>query len=191
MRIAGITGGIGSGKTTVCAIFSSLGIPVFNADDEAKALYSTEMIREKVIGLLGKKSYKKEVLDRSYVAKKVFSDPDLLAQLNSIIHPAVQEKFSEWWASQSSPYVLKEAAILFESGADKGTDLVITVAAPKDIRIQRVMKRDQCTAEEVEKRMKSQWTQAEKIKRSKYVIINDEIEMLIPQVLKIHQELST
>ena len=191
MRIAGITGGIGSGKTTVCAIFSSLGIPVFNADDEAKALYSTEMIREKVIGLLGKKSYKKEVLDRSYVAKKVFSDPDLLAQLNSIIHPAVQEKFSEWWASQSSPYVLKEAAILFESGADKGTDLVITVAAPKDIRIQRVMKRDQCKAEEVEKRMKSQWTQAEKIKRSKYVIINDEIEMLIPQVLKIHQELST
>ena len=190
MKVIGITGGIGSGKSTVCRIFSVLDVPVFNADDEAKELYHEKTIREKVMALLGNDSYKEESLNRSAVAKKVFSDKKLLDGLNAIIHPAVQQRFNEWCEKHSSlPYVLKEAAILFESGADKGTDAVITVASPMNLRIERIMKRDNITSGDVEKRMKNQWSQPEKIKRSRFVIVNDESEMLIPQVLKVHREL--
>ncbi|HEY6162997.1 MAG TPA: dephospho-CoA kinase [Bacteroidia bacterium] len=188
MKVIGITGGIGSGKSTVCRIFKTLGIPVFNADDEAKKLYSEAEVRKKVTALLGEEVYRDGALDRAVVAKKVFSDKTLLAQLNNIIHPAVQEKFVQWCKENASaPYVIKEAAILFEAGSDKDTDAVITVTAPKELKIQRAMKRDGISAGEVEKRMKNQWSDEEKIKRSRFVIKNDEMELLIPQVMGIHK----
>jgi dephospho-CoA kinase len=190
MKIVGITGGIGSGKSTVCRIFSALGIPVFNADEEAKTLYADRNVREQVTALLGPGAYKDGRLDRAAVAKKVFSDKQLLSRLNAIIHPAVQHRFAEWCKGFSaSPYVLKEAAILFESGTDKDTDAVITVVAPKAVKVARVMQRDQVSSEEVEKRMKSQWSDEEKTGRSAFVIHNDEQQLLIPQVLKVHQAL--
>lgn len=190
MKIVGITGGIGSGKSTVCRVFHSLGVPVFNADDEAKELYHDNEVREKVTALLGKNAYKNDELDRAYVASKVFSDKERLAELNSIIHPAVQQRFEDWCSSQSGhAYVLKEAAILFEAGSDKGTDAVIMVSAPHELKIKRVMQRDGVSAEQVEKRMKNQWKDEEKIKRATYVIYNDEEQLVLPQVLKVHEEL--
>jgi dephospho-CoA kinase len=188
MKIVGITGGIGSGKSTVCRVFACLGIPVFDADDEGKKLYGNEEVRKKVIALLGAEAYAGDQLNRAAVAKRVFSDKKLLEGLNAIIHPAVQRVFAGWCEKNSaSPYVLKEAAILFESGTDKDTDAVITVAAPKEVKIARVMARDKISAEDVEKRMRNQWSDEEKIKRSDFVIYNDEQQLLIPQVLKIHE----
>ena len=190
MKIIGITGGIGSGKSTVCRIFAALGIPVFNADDEAKKLYADAEVKKKVTALLGDDVYVNGAVDRAAVAKKVFFDKNLLEKLNRIIHPAVQEKFSHWCeANASAPYVIKEAAILFEAGSDEGTDAVITVTAPKELKMQRAMKRDGMSAEEVEKRMKNQWNDEEKVKRSKFVIKNDEMELLIPQVMNIHKSI--
>jgi dephospho-CoA kinase len=191
MKIIGITGGIGSGKSTVCRIFSCLGIPVFNSDDEGKAVYHDVQLKNKITSLLGSDVYKGEELDRSAVAKKVFSDKKLLEGLNAIIHPAVQQRFSAWCKRHSaSSYVLKEAAILFEAGSDKDTDAVITVVAPKELKIARVMTRSKLSAGEVEKRMQSQWSDEEKIRRSKFIIHNDEQRLLIPQVMQIHHSLT-
>lgn len=191
MKIVGITGGIGSGKSAVCRIFSVLGVPVFNADEEAKKIYADEKIKMAVKQLLGVNAYHADELDRAYVAKKVFSDKDLLLKLNAIIHPAVQDQFSKWCEGNSkAKYVLKEAAILFEAGADKGCDQVILVTAPAELRIARVMKRDGVNREDVEKRMKNQWSDEEKAKRSPHVIVNDEKQMIVPQVLKIHEILN-
>jgi dephospho-CoA kinase len=189
MKVIGITGGIGSGKSTVCRVFHSLGIPVFNADDEAKDLYNDMEVKKNVMALLGKEAYVNDLLDRAFVASKVFSTDMLLKGLNAIIHPAVQQRFEKWCSIQRSVYVLKEAAILFEAGSDKGTDAVIMVSAPRTLRIKRVMQRDGVTEEQVERRMKNQWSDEEKIKRSAYIIYNDEEQLVLPQVLKLHEEL--
>ncbi|MEO6883898.1 MAG: dephospho-CoA kinase [Bacteroidia bacterium] len=188
----GITGGIGSGKSTVCEIFSKLGIPIFYADKEARdLLYSDILVIAAIEKAFGKIIFdSKNIIDRKKVAEIVFKDVDKLQQLNAIIHPAVVKKFEKWTAQKNNfSYVIKEAAILFESGANKGLDKIISVTAPMELRIQRVMQRDKVTRGMVEQRMGKQWSDDKKINLSDYLIVNDEKELLLPQVLKIHEQL--
>lgn len=186
----GITGGIGSGKTTVINIFKTLGIPVFDADTAAKkAMHENADVKNKIIALFGENAYVNNELDRKYVAGIVFNDALKLDQLNAIVHPVTIAMAEEWMQQQTSPYVLKEAAILFESGAAAGLDFVIGVFAPQHIRIQRVMQRDNVTREEVLKRMAKQIDEHMKMKLCDFVITNDEQQMLIPQVLQVHEKL--
>lgn len=191
MKIIGITGGIGSGKTTVAKMFEAKGIPVYYADDEAKMLTATSPeIRELLIELLGEETYKDGVLDRKYMADKIFNDKVLLEQANAIIHPRVADHFVQWVENHKDhPYVLKEAAILFESGSYKHCDKVILVITPKEIRIQRVMDRDKVSRQEVLARMKNQWSDAKKRKLSDYVIQNIEIENTQKAVESLHYQL--
>jgi dephospho-CoA kinase len=192
MMTVGITGGIGSGKTIVCKIFRQLGIPVYEADVEAKKIYDSEPeilqrikkeISEDVFG-------KKEQLDKQKLAALVFRDEQALEKLNKIVHPFVIRHFENWKKNFTDvPYILKEAAILFESGTDKGCDKIITVTAPLDLRIQRTVQRDRRTQQETEQIIQKQWSDEEKIKRSDFVIVNDEQQMVIPQVLDIHTKL--
>lgn len=186
----GLTGGIGSGKTTVSRIFEALGVKIFYADIEAKKIYDDPGIRDRVEALLGDVAYDHGVLDRKKVAKIVFQNKDLLAKLNAIIHPAVGDAYNNWIATcANEPYVIKEAAILFESGSDKGLDRIITVAAPESLRIERVMQRDHCSEQDVRNRLSKQWTDEERNKRADYIIYNDGSKSLIDQVMAIHQEL--
>lgn len=179
----GITGGIGSGKTTVCRLFELLGVPVYYADDESKKLLTDDKaVKEQVLKLFG-------TIDRKQLAGIVFNDKQKLEQLNAILHPAVGLHFENWLNKQNTPYILKEAAILFESGAYKQVDKVLTIIAPLELKIQRTMKRDNVTKEEVERRMKLQMTDDEKVKRSDFVIKNNEQDLLIPQVLSLHTQL--
>lgn len=190
MKIVGLTGGIGSGKTTVANMFAELGIPVYNADVEAKKLTaSSNIIREKLIALLGKETYKEGVLDRKFMADKIFSDKELLQAVNAIIHPEVANHFKNWVAQQKSPYVIKEAAIIFEIGAHLQYDLTILVTAPKQVRIQRVMSRDNSSQKEVEQRIANQWTDSKKSKLADRIIKNVDLESTRRQVEAIHSQL--
>ncbi len=163
MKIVGLTGGIGSGKTTVSKMFSALGVPVYIADVEAKKLTNTsKVIRRKIISIFGEKSYKDEVLDSKYIANIVFNDSEKLEKLNNIIHPKVAKHFKKWVAKQEGVYCSKEAAILFENGSYKSCDATILVTAPETIRIKRVLQRDGVTKEEVRARMKNQWSDTKK-----------------------------
>jgi len=188
----GLTGGIGSGKSTVSKVFARLGIPVYLADEEARQLVdnSTE-IKSAIQQYFGKDILDKEGhLRRKALAEIVFKDKVKLDQLNSIIHPAVQKHFVAWASGQVPfPYVIKEAAILFESGSYKNVDVVITVSAPLELRIKRIEQRDGVSRESVLERIKNQLSEEERIKRSQYVINNDEEQLLIPQILSVHQEL--
>ncbi|RXG15506.1 dephospho-CoA kinase [Leeuwenhoekiella aestuarii] len=190
MIIVGITGGIGSGKTTIAKYFSSeFGIPVYYADTEAKALMNTEALRKQVIRLLGKASYKEGELDRKYVADKVFKDKDLLEKLNQIVHPAVGKHFKNWCAQQDAPYVLKEAAILFENDTASGLDYTILITAPKKMRIYRVLERDDSTVEDIENRMNKQWDDAKKIPLADFIIENIELDSSKLQAKNIHHQI--
>ena len=190
MKIVGLTGGIGSGKTTVADMFATLGIPVYNSDIEAKKLTnSSEAIRQELIFLLGEETYKDGILDRKFLAGKIFNDKELLQKVNAIIHPKVAEHFKKWVAKQDSAYVLKEAAILYESGGDAQCDLVIVVTASKKERIRRVMERDHVSQKEVEARMRNQWSDAKKIKLADFVIYNDILQETKKQVESIHSHL--
>jgi len=187
----GITGGIGSGKTTVCRLFELLGIPVYYADDESKKLLEEDqLVKEQVI-----KTFSDSILndlgtiDRKKLAAIVFNNKEQLEKLNAILHPAVGQHFENWLKKHNAVYILKEAAILFESGAYKQVDKVLTVVAPLELKIQRTMKRDGVSREVVEKRIELQMSDEEKIKRSDFVIINNEQELLIPQVLSLHKQL--
>lgn len=190
MIIVGITGGIGSGKSIICNIFSQLGIPVYNADYEAKQMYALPDVKEEL-----KKKFGGQILDatghldKTKMADLIFNDEKALKEINALIHPKVQEHFKEWRKRQASPYVLKEAAILFESGADKDCDKVILVTAPAELRMQRILQRDKRTRKEVEQIMARQWSDEKKIKHSDFIIINDETQLVIPQVLDIHAKL--
>ena len=187
-----ITGGIGSGKSVVCNIFRQLGIPVYDADTEAKKLYNTQPeIAEKIKKEISEEVFdKKGIIDKQKLAGIVFNDETVLKKLNKIVHPYVIRDFEEWCAHHANaPYVLKEAAILFESGTDKKCDKIITVTASLELRIQRTMQRDKRTKQEVELIIDKQSGDDEKIKRSDFVIINDEQQMVIPQVLDIHSKL--
>lgn len=191
MTKVGITGGIGSGKSTVCRVFSILGIPVFEADVVAKQLQSTDAgIRSQLIALFGPAVYLPDMsIDRKYLASIVFNDPSLLLQLNAIIHPAVRKVFFEWCDRQQSPYVLLEAAILYESGFYKMMDKVIVVSTDQDQRIQRVMKRDGTTREQVLQRIGNQWTDEQRNKLADFVIHNNDNELIIPQIVEIDKKI--
>ena len=191
MIVVVITGGIGSGKSIVCTIFASLGIPVYEADAEAKKLYELPEVIAEVKKQFGENYFSPSgELDKKKFAELVFNDEAVLRKINAIIHPFVKKNFNEWKKQhKEKPYVLKEAAILFESGTDKGCDKVITVTAPASLRIQRVVLRDQRTQEQIEKIIEKQWSDEEKIKRSNFVIVNDESTLVLPQVLKIHEAL--
>ena len=192
MKVVGITGGIGSGKTTACQIFEELGVPVYFADVRAKELMALEPLKTKIIQAFGKKAYNGNELDRKYLAKQVFASREKLSVLNGLVHPAVADDFEEWLEqNKKTKYVLKEAAILFESGAYQDVDITVLVVAPEDLRLQRVMQRDGSTKEEVLQRMKNQWTQERKVKLADHIINNDGIQLLIPQVLELHKKFSS
>lgn len=190
MLKVGITGGIGSGKTTVCRVFEVLGIPVFYADDAAKSIMHTDaLLREDIIKGFGKDSYTVNgELDRKYIAAIVFNNSEQLFKLNSLVHPAVFRAFDRWVAEQEGvPYVLKEAALLFESDAHKMCDQSILVKSPEALKIKRIMARDQTTAEEVRLRMERQFSDEQKKKFADHIIINDEQMLLMPQILILHK----
>ncbi len=192
MQKIGITGGIGSGKTTASKVFELLGVPVYYSDEESKQLlYNDETIKEKVVALFGNSVLNiLGDIDRKALGTIVFKDKEKLQQLNAILHPAVALHFTEWAKTKSNEnYILKEAAILFESGANKQVEKVITVSAPEDLKIKRAMHRDTISKEQVEQRMKNQMSDEEKIKLSQFVIYNDEEQLLIPQIIKIHKAL--
>jgi len=185
----GLTGGIGSGKTMVGEVFRYLGTPVFKADDAGRILLDTDPeVIHKVGALFGGEVYRKGYLDRSIIAHEVFRDADLLSKLNEIIHPRVRQAFEEWVDERSSdPYVIMEAAIIFESGSDQYLDAVIAVSAPEDLRIQRVVERDRVEAESVKIRIRNQWPEASILRKADYVIFNDGTQLVLPQVLRIHE----
>lgn len=190
MKIVGLTGGIGSGKTTVANMFSDLGVPIYNADIEANKLTaSSNIIRQKLTSLLGKETYKKGELDRKYMADRIFSDKELLKSANAIIHPEVAKHFKKWVSQQKSAYVIKEAAIIFESGTHLQYDFVILVTAPKQVRIDRVMSRDNASIKQVEQRMAAQWSDAKKSKLADTIIKNVELKATQQQVEAIHAQL--
>ena len=186
----GITGGIGSGKSIVCKIFSCLGIPVYDADTRAKWLTNhIPEIREKVIALLGTRSYDSNgQYDRAFVSSMVFQDENLLKELNSIIHPVVMRDTQQWVAGQKkSAYVIKEAAIMKKAGEGNDLDYVVVVEAPVDLRIRRILQRDNRSQTEIEAIIKRQISDEERNGIADFVIINDEESALIPQVLKLHE----
>ncbi len=190
MLRVGLTGGIGSGKTTVGRIFSSLGIPIFNADESAKRLMSeNENLRSAIIEKFGIDSYIGKDLNRAHLAKLVFADPEKLHWLNTLIHPLTIADAKKWMDTQQSPYVIKEAALLFESGAAAGLDFIIGVTAPETLRINRILQRDKTDLAQAKKRMDQQLEESLKVKLCDFVINNDETTPLLPQVLKIDEEL--
>ncbi len=186
----GITGGIGSGKSTVAKVFEVLGIPVYYADDAAKRLMnSDEELKQKIKLQFGDEVYKNGKLDKRYLADIVFTSPEKLALLNALVHPATLKDADNWMQKQTSPYTLKEAALIFESGAQEHLDYVIGVAAPAPLRILRSIQRDGITREEVVARMDKQMDETIKMKLCDFVIKNDEQQMLLPQVIALHEKL--
>ncbi len=173
MIVVGLTGGIGSGKTSVLQLFINKGIPVYIADIEAKKLmHSSQEIKDKVCATFGKESYVNEQLNRAYLAKQVFGNPKKLEQLNAIVHPHVHQHFLEFKSVQTSPFIVYENAILFENGSDALCDYIITVTAPVETRIKRVTQRDGVNSKQVKERMQHQWDDVLKIKKSDFVIQN-------------------
>lgn len=190
MITIGLTGGIGSGKTTVAKLFQEQGIPIYIADVEAKQLMvRSKVIKRKLIQLFGKQAYINETLNKSFLANSIFNDGTLLEKMNAIVHPRVRRHFFKWKDKQKAPYVIKEAAVLFENGGYKNCDFLITVTAPKDIRIARVLERDNTTEDKVLSIMKNQWQDEDKIKLSHFVIENTDLESTRKQVLIIHKKL--
>jgi len=186
----GVTGGIGSGKTTVCRIFRVLGIPVFVADNVARDVMENEPdIRAAINLITGKDLYTHGNLDRKELARIIFNRPDLLRKVNAAVHPEVLERFNRWASASDSPYVIMEAAILFEAGADSLVDRVVTISAPVEERISRVMGRNELTREEVIRRINNQLEDEEREEQSYYVINNSDNEMIIPEILKIHEDM--
>jgi dephospho-CoA kinase len=198
--IIGLTGGIGSGKSTIAKVFENLGVPIFDADASAKHIMNTSSaIKEKLIETFGPEAYtlqnnhqgevESSSLNRSFLSKIVFADPAKLELLNAIVHPITIKAAMDWAAAQTAPYVIKEAALFFESGSSLGTYKIIGVSAPKAVRIHRVMKRDNCTKEEVEKRMANQIEESLKMKLCDWVIVNDDQQLVLPQVVALHQQI--
>lgn len=187
MIVVGITGGIGSGKTTIANYFTELGIPLYIADVEAKALMKrSKVIKRKLIELFGNEAYKKGDVNRPYLASKIFNDKSLLAKMNAIIHPKVASHFKRWLKKQDAPYVIKEAAIIFENGLEHQYDYIITVVADKDLRLQRVIQRDTSSKEKVEAIIKNQLSDDEKIRKSDFVITNNILDVAKKEALEIH-----
>lgn len=189
MRL-GVTGGIGSGKTTACRLFGTLGIPVFVADTAARRLMeSSPQVMEAINRIAGRDLYQGGRLDRKGLADIIFGSPELLQQVNAVVHPALFVTFEEWADNTGEPYVILEAAILFESGADTLVDRVATISVPEEERIARVMKRDGLSRDEVLRRMENQLDDREREARSHWVISNSDSDLMIPALLMIHEEM--
>ena len=190
MKVLGITGGLGSGKSTICRIFSVLGIPVYEADAEVKHMYS---VNDNLAALLAK-NFPAELFDQGRpdtrkFATYFFGNSEALQQLNELVHPFVREHFTKWLAKQSGPYVLKETAILFESGSDSDCDKTASISAPETLRIERVSERDKRSRTEIKRIMAHQWTDEQRAERADYVIVNDEQQLVLPQVLQVHRQM--
>jgi dephospho-CoA kinase len=186
----GITGGIGSGKTTVCRIFRVLGVPVFVADTVARQLMNSDpAIRDAINAIVGKDLYLSGELDRKELARLIFNRPELLRMVNAVVHPAVLRMFDRWAEKSEAPYVIMEAAILFEARADELVDRVATISAPVEERIARVMGRNDLSRDEVIRRINNQLEDEEREDQSYYVINNADNEMIIPEILKIHDDM--
>lgn len=193
-KLVGITGGIGSGKSTVAKIFEILGIPVYYADDRAKSLMNHDSeLKKQIIQEFGEESYTSDGdINRKYLASTVFSDPEKVKKINSLVHPAVGRDFETWASIQSTSYVLKEAALIFETGGEKKLDAVINVSSPLKIRVNRVLMRDpHRSLEQINQIIDQQIPDEDKNERADFVIKNTENKMLIPQVLEIHQKLQS
>ncbi len=185
-KIIGLTGGIGSGKTTIAGFFAGMGIPVYIADDEAKKVMQSNEIIEAIKATFGTEVFEDNTLNRAKLADIVFNNADKLALLNAIVHPAVKKDFENWLLKhKKEPYIIYEAAILFESGRYKECDIIITVTAPQETRIERVMNRDKTTREHVLKRMDMQWNDEQRLANSNYVIHNLNLKSAKQEVVKI------
>jgi dephospho-CoA kinase len=185
----GLTGGLGSGKSTVAHIFEVLGIPVYYADTASKRLMNEDdKVKQAVENVFGKEAYSGGELDRRFLAEIVFKDQKKLEILNAIVHPATLQDADEWIKKQTAPYIIKEAALIFESGAHQSLDYIIGVKAPLPLRIQRAMKRDSMSRDEFMARINRQINEEIKMRLCDFIIVNDEQQMVIPQVLELHQK---
>lgn len=191
MKKVGVTGGIGSGKTTVCKIFESINIPVYYADDRAKSLmYRSKPLKQAIKDLLGKDAYHRNGRpNRPFIASQIFNNKKLLAGINNLVHPAVKSDLERWAKEQSAPYVLYEAALLVENGSYKDLDALIVISTEKEERIRRVMKRDKVDRSKVLSRMKNQLPQEKKEAVADYIIDNNGSQSLVKQVWEVHQKL--
>jgi dephospho-CoA kinase len=190
MKKIGLTGGIGVGKTYVSKIFQKMGIPVFNADEQAKKCMLDDVNLKAAVQLaFGESMYLKGVLQKAELAKIVFNNTEALAELNALVHPIVKQKFEDWCIMQSTSMIIKEAAILFESDAHVGLDAVVCVSAPEKLRISRVQKRDGSSVEQIQSRMSKQMPQTEKEELADFIIVNNQVQLLLPQVLAIIKEM--
>jgi dephospho-CoA kinase len=186
-KCIGITGGIGSGKSYVCRLFEQKGVPVYYADERAKALYyENKELKQALISLFGESVYRGNTLNRGYLAEKVFADAELLNRLNALVHPVVKKDFETWIEKQSTPYVLKEAAILIESGSYKTCDAVVLVRAPQKLRVQRVVQRDAVSETEVLQRIQKQMSDEEKLTFAHFVLDNDGEHDMQSEVDRLH-----
>lgn len=184
MITVGLTGGIGSGKSTVAKVFELLGVPVFYADTEAKEVYNDADIREQLVNKIGPDIYKSDVFNKNLMRQFLFESEANRIFINQLIHPKVAERYQNWKRKQNAPYIIREAAILIESGSYKDCDQIIVITAPIDMRVQRVLHRDKISAEEVQKRIAAQWSDSERSKYAQHVWINDNKEELLMNILR-------
>ena len=191
MYKVGITGGIGSGKSTVCAILAEFGVAVYDSDSRAKRLMNEDnTLRERLLERFGSEVYCVEGLNRRYLAERVFGNPEELKALNAIVHPAVMDDFDRWALEQEGSYVVLESAILFEASLDRRVDVSVAVMAPEELRIERAMQRDGAQREQIVARMNNQISDQERVERSKYTIVNIDIDNLRSDVEQLHRRLS-
>ncbi|MGB5370936.1 MAG: dephospho-CoA kinase [Flavobacteriaceae bacterium] len=187
MKIIGLTGGIGSGKSTVADMFAELGVPVYNSDEEAKKIMeSSEVVKNGIIELFGRTAYNGNKLNKSFISDQVFQNKDVLKKLNAIVHPAVRNHFLSWMKNQDAPYVIQEAAIIFENGKEAFYDAIILVVASLNARLKRVMKRDGISKSQIMMRIDNQWPDERKIPLSDFVIDNKARSNTLKKVQEIH-----
>jgi dephospho-CoA kinase len=187
----GLTGGIGSGKSTAAQIFEVLGIPVYYADTAAKRLMNEDHeLRSAITKIFGEEAYTNEILNRKYISSIVFSDPVKLDKLNAVVHPATKKDGEIWMNKHSTPYAIHEAALIFEAHVSDRLDYVIGVSSPMELRVKRAMERDNVTREEVLKRMNQQLDEEIKMSKCDFLLMNDDQQLLIPQVLELHKKLT-
>lgn len=190
MKRIGLTGNIGSGKTIIASCFEVLNIPVFNADNVAKLLMNKDInLKQSLIAEFGKDVFLNNELNRKYLSKLAFNNDLVLKRLNALVHPVIQEAFEKWSIQQSGAYIIKEAAILFESNTYQSLDAIICISCPEEIRLKRILQRDDLSEKEVRQRMSHQWTEEKKISLSDYTITNDNSCLVMPQILSIHNRL--
>jgi dephospho-CoA kinase len=190
IKILGLTGGIGSGKTTVAKMFEAFGVPVYNADQSAKMLMqSSQDLKDKIKQLLGEDAYTENRLNKAFISEKIFNNKVLLSQINALVHPEVARDFNSWLTLQTSVYVIKEVAILFETAAEDQFDYILTVTAPEAIRIQRIIERDQIALTKIKAVISNQLQDSEKTVKSDFVILNTDLNDTKNQVYDIHNKI--